>query len=110
MAGAVTGPHAVTVHRRTGRDAFGDPTGSTSTHQLRGCVFAPGGSTESNVRGQTVTTTAALYGPYDADVLATDVVDVDGDRFEVDGEPARWLDPFTREEIGMHATLRRVTG
>jgi hypothetical protein len=113
--GDLAGARTVTVHRsgtspsRRTRDRVGDRLPAT-THTVTGCVLAPAGSSEQTDRGVTVTTSGELYGPYDGDVRADDVVEIDGQRWQALGDPDRWRDPFTGEEIGMRVRLQRVTG
>ena len=101
------------VRPTTSTDRYGNSSrsyGSTATHTITGCAFDPGSSTEDN-DGRTATITApTLYCPPGANLLASDQVLVRGTRYEVDGEPATWRDPFGSAVGGVTATLRKVTG
>lgn len=56
-----------------------------------------------------VITRLRALGPLDADVEASDRVLVDGDTFEIDGQPLRYRSP--RNRVGHTALLlKRVTG
>jgi hypothetical protein len=101
----------VSLVRRTksGTDAYGNDAFTTTTTVVKG-AFAPGGSTEQ-VQGQDVLITQpTVYLPAGTDVSAVDAIDIDGDRFEVDGTPNHWMNPFTGWQPGVEVRLRRVTG
>ena len=108
---------SVVVHRsaavgRPGRatDSFGDRLPST-THVVAGLAVAPGSTGESNERGETVSTTATAYGPYDMDIRSTDrVVLADGRSFDAVGDPEPWRDPWSGERVGATIQLRAVRG
>ena len=51
-----------------------------------------------------------LFCPAGADLAATDRVEVRGDVYEVDGQPAVWTSPYGSGRGGMQVTLRRVEG
>lgn len=99
----------ITVHRLT-RDRYGDRT-EIAHFLVSGCAFAPRLSTENTGRADEVTADAELYAPFWADIHAADVVERDDTtRWEVQGEPQRWENPFTGWQPGVVATLKRVTG
>lgn len=107
----------VIVHRYS-RDIKGNRT-EVSSHTVAGVGIAPTGgsagwgvaSDENNVRGDTVTTGEVLYGPYDMDVNARDVVEFpDGRMFEVDGAPARWRSPLSGWAPGTVVNVKLVEG
>ncbi len=116
----MTGPFpfgvTVTVHRQA-RSRFGDRTDTTS-HTVAGCAIAQ--SLGQSVRASkesggnladTVATGQVLYGPYDADIQSSDVIELpDGLRYQVEGDPARWSSPFTGQTFGCQVTLERVRG
>lgn len=86
-----------------GEDELGDDLYGETRSTVRG-LFAPGGTSEL-VQGQnTVITqpTAYLFPPV-PDLSAVDAVEVDNDRYEIDGDPGVW-DP------GVVLRLQRVTG
>lgn len=94
---------------KSGTDAYGNDAFTTTSTVVRG-AFAPGGSTEQ-VQGQNVLITQpTLYLPAGTDVSSVDAVDIDGDRFEVDGSPNDWTSPFTGWSPGVEVRLKRVTG
>lgn len=99
----------ITVHRMA-RDRYGDRT-ETAHFEVAGCGFAPRLSTENTGRAEEVTADAELYAPHSADLRVTDVIELaDSTRWEVQGEPQRWQNPFTGWQPGVVATLRRATG
>lgn len=90
-------------------DSFGNDTWTEARADVRG-VFNPGGSTET-VQGQdmlVVQPTVVL--PAGTDVAAIDAVEIDGDRYEVDGNPSAPVSPFTNWAPGIVVKLKRVTG
>lgn len=76
-----------------GLDAFKQPitTGSTEV-DIPGGILAPGGSTETVEAGrQTVETVATLYFRNTwPDIVESDQLRVDGELYNVDGEPQKW--------------------
>lgn len=93
---------------KSGEDALGNDVFSTSSTDVLG-AFTPGGSSEQ-VQGQdTVITQPTVYLPAGTDVSAVDAIDVEGDRYEVDGSPNDWQNPFTGWRPGVEVKLRRVT-
>lgn len=98
-----------------GTDAFGNPIPG-STHTIDDCALAPAGSTEI-VNGQaTVIDQDTIYGPYDAVVTSQDLIVIpDGQPipagdYQVDGRPARYLNPFDNDQAGTVIRLARATG
>lgn len=86
-------------------DVYGDvPT------PLPGCVFDPGGSTES-VQGQdTVITRPRLFLPEGTVVTPFDKIMVGGQPYTVNGAPKYYTNPFTGTTPGPVLELERVTG
>jgi head-tail adaptor len=74
------------------------------------CAFEPAGTTETLDGRTAVTQTPRLYLQTGSAITAHARVTVRGDEFEVDGEPARWIDPFSGGSIGVVASLKRVAG
>lgn len=102
----------VTLVRRTvsGRDAYGNDVFTETQTAIPGCPVWPRSSTE-NVQAQdlTITGVAALL-PAGTDVSAVDAVLIAGLKYEVDGEPAVFVSPFTNLAPGVQLNLKRVTG
>ena len=101
---------SVSLVRRTvtGQDAFGNDVYAAVSTVVPG-AFAPGGSTEQ-VQGQDVLITQpTVYLPPGTDVSAVDAIDVAGDRYEVDGSPNHWSNPFTGHAFGVEVRLKRVS-
>ena len=102
---------SVSLVKRTksGVDAFGNDVFTTTSTVVSG-VFAPGGSSEQ-IQGQDVIVSQpTVYLPAGTDVAAVDAIDINGDRFEVDGSPNDWRNPFTGWRPAVEVRLRRVTG
>lgn len=100
----------------SGTDADGNDTFATGSVEYSGLPVWPnsGGSyTNSREatgdRDQVITGINVLF-PYGADVAAIDRVTVYGLDYEVDGDPARYHNPFTGTKAGILVTLKRVTG
>lgn len=103
------------VTRRGDRARLGAPTKS-GEHDVENCAAAPAGSTEF-INGQSIVTEHdTIYCPFDADVLAKDLVTVpagqpiDSGDYEVDGQPQRYRNPFTGWEAGTALRVVRVSG
>lgn len=72
---------------------------------------APASSTDVQTSdGTRVVTAVSLWSlAVDLDVLAQDRIEVAGEVWEVDGEGARWVSPYTGREFGAEFPLRRVS-
>ncbi len=99
---------SVTVRDRTGSDRNGVPLPAT-TRQLDGCLLVPRSSSESTDLRDTVIVGLTLFAPPGADVDAAMQVVVDGDVWEVDGEPGRWPVP-AGWPFGVQVALKRQEG
>lgn len=95
----------IVVVRPPARGKFGDPVaGADAEHQVPGCQFAPGPSTEGSIGTNTVDADATVYAPPNVDILATDRVRARGELWVVAGKPQFW------GSFGTVIPLRRVTG
>lgn len=97
----------VTRVRPTGRDAFGDPvTGTADEVDIPGCLFAPGGSSESapGENANSVGTSGTLYAPSGSDILNTDQLLIRDDLYDITGTPQAW------GTSGLVVEVRRNTG
>lgn len=104
----------VTVITRTvtGQDDYGDDIYGETTTAVDG-VFAPGGSSEL-VQGQdTVVYKPTVYLPAGTAVSPVDAVEINGQRYTVDGQPNDWsgLSPSGWvPDFPIVVQLERVTG
>lgn len=91
-------------------DPHGGPVESTETRlKLRGAFTAP--RTTSDVPGREGTVVGrTLFAPADADILPTDVIEVDGLPYEIDGEIAEWRNPHGSGADGVTVALKRGVG
>lgn len=99
-------------HTPGGVDQYGDPISGTTTETTMSDWFvAP--RTSDDIPGRArdgVTVGLNLYTPYDADLVRTDQVKVNGEVYDIDGEIARWKHPWTGWEAGQVAALKRGEG
>lgn len=94
-----------------GVDAYGDPIPGAETRATIVDAFtAPRSSADLNEGRQGVIIGLTLYAPLDTDLVHTDLIEVDGVLFAVDGEDGRWLHPFTGWAAGTEVALLRVEG
>lgn len=97
-----------------GRDAYGDPVTSTEAREvIDGAFVAPRTSSPVDQPGRDgVVVGLTLFAPLDADVLRTDLFEVDGDEelWRVVGEIGRWEQPQTGWGAGLTAALERAAG
>ncbi len=104
---------AVTVVRNSaagGYDENGDPTaGSSTSITVDGCLVAPryeAGETRERGRGGVIVG-LTVHAPLGADIRRTDQIEVDGQRFDVEGEPGKWEGSGVG---GLEIALRRAAG
>lgn len=76
---------------------------------VKGCAVQQVSATEADVDREYAATHVRLFAPADADLAATDRVEYAGTTYEVDGEPAVWLDEAGRPHH-IEAELKRMTG
>lgn len=78
---------------------------------IPGCGFNPGRSSEplQDARNAVVTQ-PEVYAPTGSDVLAGDRLVVRGVTYDVDGDPASWVSPFTGWAPGVVIPLKVVSG
>lgn len=104
-------PETFTIHTRgvTGQDSDGNDVYGDTDVDTTG-AFAPEGSTEL-IQGEDVTLThPTLYLSDGAPVpKATDEVTVRGTRYQIDGVPQVFHNPFTGNEPGPVIRLLKVT-
>lgn len=105
------GSQAVTLRRRavTGQDEYGNDVYGTVLVTVAGCSVQPRTSTEDTTGRVQVISGVMLFAPADPLITAADVVEFDGRRFEVDGDPGVWQSrngSVTYQQVA----LRRVTG
>lgn len=110
-------PHGETAyvlaHLDGAEDSHGNPVDSWAAEPgvaIKGCGFAPGGSTESGDNRTVIATNPQLFCPPGASITAKDRVKVRGLVFEVVGDPADWKHPMTGWDPGVVVNLERVAG
>lgn len=112
-------PHGETVTRLRATpiiDPYSEETtgldwGNATSLEVPGCGFNPGQSSEpvQDARNS-VTTQPEVYAPEGVDILAGDRLVVRGLTFDVDGDPATWVSPFTGWAPGLVVALKRTAG
>lgn len=105
MKGNATVEH---VAATVSTDAYGD---TTSTYAdpvpVPGAVFAPRTSTErTDPRVPAVVTGGTLY-VQGITVSPADHFTVNGQRYEVEGEPGHWVSPYTGRDFGYEVAVKR---
>lgn len=101
------GARTITVIRKPRVDRLSTaPTGAAPEHDIEGCAVLPRTSNEED-RGWVIVEGRMVVAPYGADVTATDLVRVDGEVWEVDGEPGDYEDRRARGKATMFY-LKRV--
>lgn len=101
------------VHSQTGINRYGDYTYDDAGRPVHGCAIAPRASSEQTDRRDLLLIGLVVYAPPDAGITATDVITLDapdGDRWQVEGEPGLWSDPFTGWTPGQEIQLSRARG
>lgn len=79
--------------------------------EIPGCAFNPGGSSEPLEAGRSaVITRPEVYAPAGSDILAGDRLVVRGVAYDVVGDVAVWVSPFTGWAPGVAVTLQKVDG
>lgn len=102
---------AVTILQAVELDRHGDPIEGTGRSVVEdGWAFSPRGSSESHDAANTVINGLMGYGPYGSAIRHDSVVVVNGDHYEVEGEPGRWRNPMTGDEMGCQVALTRQRG
>lgn len=90
------GERTVTVIREPKVDRLDDPAqGPAAEHDITGCAVLPRASTEEG-KGWVILDGRMIIAPFNADVLATDRVRVDGVVWDVDGVPGDYEDKKAR--------------
>lgn len=95
----------------TGVDGYGNDVYGWARTDVTGCVIWPRTTGAELVQGQdTVFKGLAVLMPPGTDVTAVDAVEVAGLEYQVAGDPARWVSPFTGTDPGVQLSLLRVEG
>lgn len=95
-----------------GHDAYGDPTDGTSARAILDDAFvAPRESTGTTERGREgVVVGLTLYAPHGTRIEPSDLFEVDGVTYSVEGDPGVWCHPATGWRAGVVAALTRAAG
>lgn len=110
-------PHGETVSILTQGATGVDPAtnnslyGTTATTVVEGCAVSP--RTEEEITGNGrlgVVRGLNAYMPAGTVVTATDLVEINGVTYRIDGDPAYWKNPYTGRRPGVVLALTRVEG
>lgn len=103
---------AVVRIRPTGLDEYGDPiAGSADEDEIVGAFTAPRSSTDTEGRARDGSVVGlTLFAPHGSDLARTDLVEVDGVTYRIDGEIADWTSGLTGWRPGITADLARAEG
>lgn len=95
-----------------GVDQYGDPLPSTDLRlPIYGVAVAPRASDDIDSRSRAgVIVGFTLYMDYDEDIRFSDRFEIDGEVFEVEGEPGRWENPYTGSRVGQEVAVKRAEG
>ena len=101
------GRRTIIVVRTPKVDRFSTPpAGAPPEHPVEGCAVMPRTSHEEG-KGWVIVDGRMIIAPYGADVLATDQVRVDGETWDVDGEPGDYEDRKARGKATIFYLKRR---
>jgi hypothetical protein len=79
--------------------------------RLDGVKVAPRSGMETDEPGREAVLAGLVVGlPAGSRVAAVDRMEVRGEVYEVIGEPAVWVNPWSGRESGVHVVLERVEG
>jgi hypothetical protein len=87
----------VTLRRRVvaGQDEYNNDTFTITEVTVGPCSVQQGHSAETVSYTDRVTTDITVYVPYGTDVGFIDAIIVDGAEYEITGDPAHWVSPFS---------------
>lgn len=104
-------PHGVMVTVRsttTTTNSHGDSTTVVVESQWGPCAVAPRSSEErTDSRAPAVITGLTVYGPQ-IDLDADDTLLIDGETYQVEGNPGEWRSPFTDWAPGLEVAVKKV--
>ena len=101
------GTEVVKVYRQAKADSLDDTDTSASTpdHEVPNCLIWPRTSTEEG-KGEVVIEGLNVFTPPGADVLASDIVEARGERYDVDGVPGDYR--LRGRQRGLLVVLKRL--
>lgn len=92
------------------KDKYGDATATTAERQWGPCAIAPRYANESSdSRTAPVIVGKVIYGPVPPVAIdSDDILEFDGEIWQVDGLPGEWKNPFTGWEPGVEVPVKRA--
>lgn len=101
------GTETIKVWREAKRDSLEDETTADPNphHEVRNCIVWPRTSTEQG-KGEVVIEGENVFTPPGADVLATDVVELRGKKYDVEGTPGDYR--LRGRQRGLLVVLKRL--
>lgn len=98
------------VHKSGGIDDYGDPLPTTDT-TVTGVIIDPFDTTnEDNDRRNQTVTEITIHDPTYCDLGPSDTVSLNGEKWEVVGQPIRPTSPLTGWSPAQRIQLRKVSG
>ena len=84
------------LHRTvTGRDEYGNDTYTSTSEVVGPCSVQQGSSRENQAFNDQVITGVTVFMPYGTEVGYLDAIVINGVQYEVNGDPAVWVSPFS---------------
>lgn len=101
----------VVILRPAVKDKFGDSTGPETEILESDWIIAMNASRDDQEGTRnSVNSSATAYVPYSTKARHFDRVSVDGDVWQVAGDPQRWESPFTGYQAGATVALEKHVG
>lgn len=103
---------AVVRVRPPATDEYGDPLeGDSEEETITGAFTAPRTSFDADGRVRDGAVIGlSLFAPDGSDIVRTDLIEVDGELWRIDGDVGRWRSPLTGWKPGLTADLVRAVG
>lgn len=102
----------VTIVQRipAGQDEYGNDAFTDQTVDIPLCVVAPANTSETFSFTEQVSDTVMVYFPAGTEVGYLDAVLINGDKYEVQGNPQSFISPFSGHDSPVQVRVSRVTG
>jgi hypothetical protein len=91
-------------------DEYGNDIMTETSITVPNTVFVPSGSSENLAFADQVTTGEQFYMPYGTPVNILDVIQFNGELYEVQGKPSEWVSPFSGRVSPIRIDTTKITG